>query len=124
MCETEENKQRALSSTKRYLELLDYNIIADTSDTNLEPIKLVAEDTNNNSLVFVMIQLHDRFPKKEDYVKVDDETRVTLENAACKFLSDGQDYVDVILRFDIVDIFIIGDERAMLRHTIDCVNIH
>lgn len=115
-------RKRSILASRRYLEMQGWDVIATSVDgEELEPFHIVGTDDAGN-LVFVRVRAFNRPPEAGDAVDVDAELRLKMEDRFCHFLLDHPDYVDVPVRADAVDIYVISHDRAMLRHQINCVN--
>lgn len=114
-----EIKQRAIKASAKYLQLRGWDIIATSSDEELKPFHIVATDAGE--LVFVRVRAFTH-PPREDSVNVDGELRTRMEDRFCHFLYDHPEHVDVPVRGDFVDVFVIGGDRALVRHQVNCIS--
>jgi len=116
-----EIKQRAIKASAKYLQLRGWDIIATSSDEELKPFHIVATD-DAGDLVFVRVRAFTHPPREGDSVNVDGELRTRMEDRFCHFLYDHPEHVDVHVRGDIVDVFVIGGDRALVRHQLNCIS--
>jgi Holliday junction resolvase-like predicted endonuclease len=85
--------------------------------------EVVESDFNNlivaiDSDTLVFIQVGHSFGKPEDSPLL---SMKEFEAIAFKFLSEHDEYVDRSVRFDKVDLFIVNNERALLKYTTNVI---
>lgn len=109
---------KANQVTERFLERRGFDIIERVWEKDEDaPVAIIAEE--DDAIVFVKVQYRadgDAFPREE----LDQEA---FEVFACKFLTEHKDdYVDRSFRFDVVAILIVSEDRAIIRHHINCMS--
>ena len=112
-------KERAFAGVRRYVEqILGFEIIDERPQDDL--FSFVAYDGEENSLVFIGFEYVDW---REDMSKTDFNpiARYQFEIAVGKFLSseEADKWQDTPIRYDIVQIRVLGEHRALIAH---CVN--
>lgn len=112
--------EKSLEASRRYLEHRGYDILDESYPVaDGAKIDLVAKD--EGAIVFVDVianeSCEDGFPRED----VSRQARETHERAAILWLAQHADEgPDVQVRFDIVSITVLGPDRALVRHSINC----
>lgn len=102
----------AIEAAARYLSRKGFEIIARRFD---EAADIVAED--DETVVFVKVAAsHGWFDEKPK------AHREKFERAMLRFFERHHDYADRRIRFDIVSIMAVTEDRAVIRHCVDCVS--
>lgn len=102
--------ERISKAARRYLEARDLEVI-DEFEHDGTPF-VVAEDAGEIAIARVSFGF-DRVPDPW-------RDRDAFEEVAAMYLK-GHDAVDVPVRGDSVDILVLAESRALLRHTINCM---
>jgi hypothetical protein len=104
-----ELKDRARIAVKRYLELTGRHVIyVDFLDRFI-----VAEDDNGLAFIDVFYTTDDM----STHIPI--AKRDVFEDAIYKFFYQEHDPIDVPVRYDTVELFICGDNRAIVRHNVN-----
>lgn len=92
-------------------EILERNWTCDAGEADI-----IARD--GDCIVFVEVKTRTSFEKGFPSEAVNARKRQKYEKIAALFLS-RHDVVDVAVRFDVVSLLVVGEDRAMLRHHIN-----
>lgn len=116
-----ELKQKAIKAASTFLDRKGYEVIdTEWKSEDGGAIDLVARD--GDDLVFCDVQVSEGLDKgmPGDYAEGSRERR---EIAAAKWLGAnmGDDDPNVCIRFDDIALMVIADNRALLRHHINCL---
>lgn len=106
--------KRGCKAAKRYLELNGYEILDVDFNANGTVIDIVADD--EGTLVFVSVNVNDDFTKGFKSSELD---RAAYEIASCHWLADCDDRIDCPVRFDRIEMNVLGNHRAMIRHHVN-----
>ena len=120
---TKKLQERAIKAAEKFVAHRGYEIL----DTNWSPeegvaIDLVALDAD--AVVFIDVTARQGISKglpEEDAAG----SRQRMEIAAAMWLSEHLDddrFVDATVRFDKIAMLVIGENRALLRHHINCLS--
>jgi len=93
---------------ERYLVLRNYDIIADIADD-----VIAAYDMDVDQVVIIKWGVSD-----EDF-EVAPLSSEEFEKMTMSFLKDHDDYVDICIRHDVVDLIVIKSTRGFIRHHIN-----
>ena len=110
-------QEKAIEAAKRFLYHRGWEILETDYRSDDEGIDIVGMD--GDCLVFVDVQAvrgSKDFPK-EHY---DKKTRERFEKLAIKFAST-HDIVDKAMRFDVVSLLVIANDRALIRHHVNAL---
>ena len=114
MKKTDELTARAKEATIRFLKRKNYSIL----DRSPEGFAAVAKDAD--AVVFVEVRVRDSAERGFDDGPVD---RRGFELAAAAWLAEhGEVGADLLVRFDVVSLLILGNDRALLRHHINAAS--
>lgn len=116
-----EIKRRSILAARRYLEISGWDIIATSLDEKLRPFHIVGTDDSGN-LAFVRVKAFNRPPRECDSTDMDNQLRLKMEDRFCHFLYDHPEFKDMPVRADAVDVYVISHDRALLKHTVNCIN--
>lgn len=111
-------KEKAMGAVKAFLERKGYQIVDEAwqGPEGIGGIDLVAVD-EDGTLVFVDATVRigtDGFPEAH-------RARGLREALAARWLAgNGDDYADTPVRFDEVAMMVVKENRALLRHHINC----
>ena len=115
-------ESRVIKAAARYLTNHGYEIIDTLNDTQLEDVcNLVALTNDKSEVIFLNLSYTSI---AEDLDKGEEPTRQQFEQVAVKWLFSGiADTVDKAIRFDSMRLVIMGDDdRALIRHHVNCIN--
>ena len=114
-------ESRVIKAAARYLTNHGYEIIDTLNDTQLEDVcNLVALTNDKSEVIFLNLSYTSI---AEDLDKGEEPTRQQFEQAAVKWLVSGiADTADKEIRFDSMRLVIMGSDRALIRHRINCIN--
>ena len=108
----EKMTDRAMAATRRYLELRGFDILDEDWSHGNDTADFIAIDGENGDLVVVFAEASRNagtgFPDAET-------DRKAFERLAVAYLAETE-YVDVVVRLDVVSLLVIGEDRAMIRH--------
>lgn len=117
-----EMNKRARKAAGRYLELQGYGIVdKNWSDEAIAgKVDLVAED--GGTIVFVTVSVGGL--EGDAGFREEPLSREQAELLAATWLGAHPDAgVDVPVRFDRISVLVVGQDRAMLRHTVNCLGL-
>ncbi|WP_239442927.1 YraN family protein [Gordonibacter sp. An230] len=109
--------RRGEDAAARFLERRGYDIVERNWECAAGEADIVARD-DDGSLVFVEVKTRSNCERGLPSEAVDAEKRERYERIAACFLAD-YDVVDVPVRFDIIGIVAVSEDRAMIRHHIN-----
>lgn len=106
--------EKAMRGIRTYLERRGFDVIEDGWAHGSDKIDFIArDDEDEGTLVFISCGITgnsgDGFP-------ADKMDRESLERLAVAYLAEHSDTADYMIRFDYVNMLIIGDSRALIRH--------
>ena len=110
--------QRGESAAARYLELCDIEVLERNWKCPMGEADIVAWDDDENTLVFVEVKTRTSINRGFPAEAVDERKRARYEKIAAWYLLD-HDFLDVRIRFDVVDLLVIGRDRAMIKHYVN-----
>lgn len=115
-----ELKQKAIKAAVTFLDRRGYEVIDTEWESEDGYIDVVAHD--EGAIVFYDVRARKGIEKgmPEESLRA----RERMEINAAKWLGehgDDPDYVDVTIRFDSIAMPVIGEDRALLRHHINCL---
>lgn len=112
-------KQRALKASEIYLERKGYEVVATGYECEHGRFDFVAIDDDN--LVFVELVCRSVDERIEGETFADSEmTRNQRELVSVSYLSENPNIPEGGVRFDIISLAAIGNEKAIIRHHINC----
>lgn len=97
------------AAIERYLKLRDYDII----DSDVADNVIAAYDLAEGQVTIIKWGVSD-----EDF-EVTPLSNKEFEKMMVSFLKDHDDYVDVTIRHDVVDLLVIKSTRGFIRHHIN-----
>lgn len=113
-------KEKSIQASKRYLEHRGYEVL-DVSYPVMEgaEIDIVAKD--GDAIAFVDVTANgcteDGLPREN----ISGISREVHEKAAIEWLkAHPEESSDVPIRFDIISLVVVGTDRALIRHHINC----
>lgn len=109
---------RGIKAAKQYLRRRGMEVLTDEPfECEAGTIEIIAKD-EDGALCFIGVTVAESstpFPACKD-----EDRRMSLEAIAMSFLAvRGDEYVDCQVRFDRVDIRVVSDDRALIRHHIN-----
>lgn len=105
-------KDKVHDATVRYLKLTDHKILC---ENHLDRF-IVTED--EDGIAFVDVLYNTDGLSAEPYA-ID---RDVFEDAVCKFFKENDGPLDVPVRYDVVEMLVIDEGRALVKHAIN-VNV-
>lgn len=105
--------RRGEDAAARYLERRGFEILERNWICPYGEADIIAQD--EGTLVFVEVKTRSNADKGLPEEAVDEKKRDRYERIAAAFLA-AYETVDIAVRFDVVSILVIGNERALLRH--------
>lgn len=107
---------RAVSASARYCELKGYEVLEQnwSPEGSEESVPLIAYD--GDVLVFIDVTVKAGF---EGFVPESETDREAMEILAAKYLAQSDDEPNFEVRFDIISMMVVGENRAMLKHHIN-----
>ncbi len=104
-------KTKAMQGIRKFLEMRGFEIVEDGWKSGKNRIDFVARDEDD--LVFVDCHVHgdtgEGFP-------ADAPDRATSERVAAAYLAQHDGLEQTMIRFDIVSMLVLSNDRAMVRH--------
>jgi len=108
--------ERGEQAAARYLRLMGYEILERNFVCPAGEADIIARD--GDYLVFVEVKTRTHIEKGMPEEAVDAKKRARYEKIACWFLADFEE-TDIPLRFDVISLVVVGEDRAMLRHHVN-----
>lgn len=108
------DNDKAVEATATFLRRRGYDVL-DVMAGN-EVVKIVAHDDESDDTVFVSVQAREGASADEPARP----ERAKYEAEACEWLADHRESLGG-LRFDAVMLTVVGDQNALLRHHINCL---
>jgi putative endonuclease len=102
---------KAMKGIKSYLERRGFEILEENWAHGGDAIDFIANEEDD--LVFIGCQLRQNSGEGFPEEALD---RDSLERLAAAYLAEHLDSGDCTVRFDVVSMLILGDDRALLRH--------
>ena len=104
-------KTKAMAGIRTFLEHRGFEIVEDGWESGKVSVDFIARDEDD--LVFVNCNVYgdtgEGFPE-------DKPNRAACEKAAAAYLSQNSELEQTMIRFDIVSMLVLGNDRAMVRH--------
>ena len=114
MSAAKELSEQGVKSAKAYLKHRGYQILDTNWTCSAGTVDLVVKQ--DDMLVFVEIVVSDSgFPKECNSEK----KRERFENIAIAYIQTKDDICDVRVRFDVLAISVISNDKAMIRHHVN-----
>ena len=115
----EELKPKAIKASERFLESRGYEILETGWESPAGAVDIIARA--DEGVVFVEVNARTGaeagFPAEADTAA----KRASFERAAIAYMA-GYDEADVSVRFDIISMVVMSENRAMLRHHINALS--
>ena len=108
--------RRGEAAAARYLEHFGYEILERNWECPAGEADIIARDFD--TLVFVEVKTRTGIDKGFPSEAVDVQKRSRYEKIAMWYLRDYE-FVDIPVRFDVVALVIIAEDRAMIRHYVN-----
>lgn len=102
---------KAMKGIRSYLERRGFEILEERWAHGGDAIDFIVNEEGD--LVFISCQLHQNSGEGFPEEVLD---RSSLERLAASYLAEHLDSGDCTVRFDVVSMLILGDDRALLRH--------
>ena len=111
---------RAVSASARYLELRGYEVVEQnwSPEGSDESVPLIAYEAD--VLVFIDVTVRSGF---EGFVPESETDREAMEILAAKYLAQSDDEPNFEVRFDIISMMVVREDRAMLKHHINAFSV-
>lgn len=109
----EEIGRRGEAAAARYLTHFGYEILEMNWTCPPGEADIIALD--GDALVFVEVKTRTNINKGFPVEAVDERKRSKYEKIAAWYLRD-YDQVDIPVRFDVVDLLVVAEDRALVRH--------
>ena len=111
---------RAVSASARYCELKGYEVLEQnwSPEGSEESVPLIAYD--GDVLVFIDVTVKAGF---EGFVPESETDREAMEVLAAKYLAQTDDEPNFEVRFDIISMMVVREDRAMLKHHINAFSV-
>ena len=103
-------QERAIKASMRFLEAKGYDVIREHNGY------IVANDNGGVVIASVKVRNID-----DGFGEIGDVDRSGFEREGILFLVGHPEYVDIPLRFDELALVVMGNDRAILRHHINCL---
>ena len=104
-------KTKAMAGIRKFLEMRGFEIVEDGWKSGEHSVDFIARDEDD--LVFVSCNIlgdaGDGFPE-------DKPDRAACEKAAAAYLAQTDGLEQAMVRFDIVSMLVLSNDRAMVRH--------
>ncbi|MBQ9002631.1 MAG: YraN family protein [Eggerthellaceae bacterium] len=105
--------RRGENAAARYLEMFGYEILERNWKCPAGEADIVARD--ENAVVFVEVKTRTSLARGLPSEAVDEAKRARYEKIAAWYLRDYE-FVDVPVRFDVVALLVVSEDRALVRH--------
>ena len=111
---------RAVSASARYLELRGYEVLEQnwSPEGSEESVPLIAYE--DDTLVFIDVTARNGF---EGFIPESETDREVMEVLAAKYLAQADLDANVEIRFDIISMMVVREDRAMLKHHINAFSV-
>lgn len=108
--------EKAVEASARYCELKGYEVVEQnwSPEDSEESIPLIAYD--GDELAFIDVTVRSGF---EGFVPESQTDREAMEILAAKYLAQTDLESNVEIRFDIISLMVVREDRAMLKHHIN-----
>lgn len=111
--------KRGVLATAAYLERFGYEILDRNWECPAGEIELVARD--GDALVFIEVNVKTSIEAGFPAVVDKGEKRARFEKIALYWLRDNE-FVDMPVRLDVVDVSVVAKDRAMLKHWVNALS--
>lgn len=112
--------KRGERAAARFLEHRGYKVIARNWSCLAGEADIIARD--QDALVFVEVKTRSNIEKGLPEEAVTKEKRSRYERIAAFFLADFPE-VDIPIRFDIISILVVQEDKALIRHHINAFGV-
>lgn len=112
--------EKAVQASARYCELKGYEVVEQnwSPEGSDESIPLIAYD--DDVLVFIDVTAKNGF---EGFVPESETDREAMEALAARYLAQAELEANVEIRFDIISMMVVREDRAMLKHHINAFSV-
>lgn len=105
--------RRGENAAIRYLMMQEYEILERNWSCPAGEADVIALD--DGALVFIEVKTRTSLERGFPSEAVDAKKRSRYEKIAAWYLRSS-DFVDISVRFDVIELLVVGDDRAMVRH--------
>lgn len=102
-----------------YLEKSNYEILERNWRCRAGEADIICE-APEGALVFVEVKTRTNTNSGWPEEAVDDKKRAKYEKIALNYLAEHEEYDDAQLRFDMISIVVLSNNRASIRHHVNC----
>jgi len=112
--------EKAVQASARYCELKGYEVVEQnwSPEGSEESIPLIAYE--DDTLVFIDVTARNGF---EGFVPESETDREAMEALAARYLAEADVDANVEVRFDIISMMVVREDRAMLKHHINAFSV-
>ena len=112
--------EKAVKASARYCELKGYEVVEHnwSPEGSEESIPLIAYE--DDTLVFIDVKARNGL---DGFVPESETDRETMEILAAKYLAQTDLESNVEIRFDIISLMVVREDRAMLKHHINAFSV-
>ena len=112
--------EKAVKAFARYCELKDYEVLEQNWSTegSEESISLIAYE--GDTLVFIDVKARNGL---DDFIPESETDREAMEILAAKYLAQTNLESNVEIRFDIISLKVVREDRAMLKYHINAFSV-
>lgn len=119
---SKKHDKQAVKAARKYLKQIqeEYEIVGSYNyDSYLDIFDLVA--LNDGVLVFIQVRRFDGcYPHEVGANKIGPKRRGRMETALYRWLGWNNEFLDMSVRFDVIDVFVPDNrDRALIRHHIN-----
>ena len=108
------------AAAARYLERAGYEILERNWECTFGEADIIAQD--GPTLVFVEVKTRSSIAKGFPSEAVDAEKRARYERIAATYLKTYR-YVDIPVRFDIIALLVVAEDRAFMKHYVNAYGV-
>ena len=112
--------RRGEAAAARYLKLIGYEILERNWLCPAGEADIIARE--DETLVFVEVKTRTSLKKGFPSEAVDEAKRSRYERIAAWYLRES-DLVDIPVRFDVVDLLVVSEDRAMIKHYVNAFGV-
>ena len=113
--------KRGERAAARYLERCGYEVLDRNWSCPAGEVDIVAQD--GDTIVFVEVKTRTSIMKGFPEEAVDAEKRARYEKIAAWYLKDECDAVDMHVRFDVMALLVVGEDRAFMKHYVNAFSV-
>ena len=112
--------EKAVKASARYCELKGYEVVEQnwSPEGSDESIPLIAYE--DDTLVFIDVTVRNGF---EGFVPESETDREAMEVLAARYLAQADVDANFEVRFDIISMMVVREDRAMLKHHINAFSV-